>query len=142
MRAVIDTNILISGFISNKSYPARVLDAWILNKFNPVVSREIIREYTSVFLREKFDTIGSKENRKKILKQVLELSWVVLVYPEEKLNVVKEDPKDNMFLECAIEGKCLYVVSGDRHLLEIGEFRGVKILTAGEFITLLDGVAR
>ena len=71
MRAVIDTNILISGFISKRSYPAKVLDYWILNKISPVVSREIVEEYANVLARDKFSVLGSTEERLNLLHRIL-----------------------------------------------------------------------
>lgn len=137
MRAVIDTNILISGFISKRSYPAKVLDYWILNKISPVVSREIVEEYANVLARDKFSVLGSTEERLNLLHRILSLDWVVFVYPQQKIDVIKDDPKDNIFLECAIEGNCEFVVSGDQHLLQLKEYRNIKIIKAEEFINLL-----
>lgn len=138
MRAVINTNILISGFISKRSYPAKVLDYWILNKISPVVSREIVEEYANVLARDKFSVLGSTEERLNLLHRILSLDWVVFVYPQQKIDVIKDDPKDNIFLECAIEGNCEFVVSGDQHLLQLKEYRNIKIIKAEEFINLLE----
>ena len=138
MRAVIDTNILISGFISKRSYPAKVLDYWILNKISPVVSREIVEEYANVLARDKFSVLGSTEERLNLLHRILSLDWVVFVYPQQKIDVIKDAPKDNIFLECAIEGNCEFVVSGDQHLLQLKEYRNIKIIKAEEFINLLE----
>ena len=51
-----------------------------------------------------------------------------------RINVITEDPDDNKILECAIEAKATFIVSGDRHLLDLVEFRGIKILTPTAFI--------
>ncbi|MFV9568166.1 putative toxin-antitoxin system toxin component, PIN family [Thermoanaerobacter mathranii] len=137
MRAVIDTNILISGFISKRSYLAKVLDYWILNKISPVVSREIVEEYANVLARDRFSALGSTEERLNLLYRILSLDWVAFIYPQQKIDVIKDDPKDNIFLECAIEGNCEFVVSGDQHLLQLKEYRNIKIIKAEEFINLL-----
>jgi putative PIN family toxin of toxin-antitoxin system len=134
MRAVIDTNILISGFISSKSYPAKVVDLWVTGNFEPVVSKEIIAEYSVVLIRDKFSVLGSVEQRLDLLTRLLSLPNVVLVTPQQKVNIVKNDPKDNIFLECALEGRCKYIVSGDQHLREIKEYREIKILEPCEFV--------
>ena len=63
----------------------------------------------------------------------------MLVVPTESLNVVQEDESDNRYLECAIEGKAQYIVSGDKHLLDVSEYKGINILTPAEFVTLLSG---
>lgn len=60
-----------------------------------------------------------------------------IVAPQQKLNIIKQDPDDNVILECAIEGKAGYIVSGDRHLLALKQYRGIKIITARQFIETL-----
>ena len=56
------------------------------------------------------------------------------VTPTETLDVVPDDPDDNRVLECAVAGRCGYVVSGDGDLLRMGSFRGIKIVTVGQFM--------
>lgn len=50
------------------------------------------------------------------------------------LNVIKDDPTDNIFLNCAVDGKADYLISGDAHLLNIKKYKRIKILTAKEFL--------
>jgi hypothetical protein len=71
MRVVIDTNVLISGFISSKSSPAKVLDFWVSDEFEPVVSSDIIKEYSVVLTRDKFSVLGSIEERLNLLDMFL-----------------------------------------------------------------------
>ena len=59
------------------------------------------------------------------------------VTPEEKIVVIVADPTDNKFLEAAVVGKVNYIVSGDGHLLDLGSFRDIPIITARDFIELL-----
>ena len=133
MRAVVDTSVLISGMLSKRSYPARVLDAWILKRFEPVVSPELVKEYTSVLARAKFAVLGPVEKRLQVLEMLLSLPWVVMVYPEEKIAVVTADLQDNVILECAVCGRASWVVTGDKHLLRLKSFRGINIVTAEQF---------
>ena len=61
----------------------------------------------------------------------------VLVVPTEKIDIVKDDPKDNKFFEAAVAGKALYIVSQDKkHVLKVGEYRGVKTIHPEEFVKL------
>jgi hypothetical protein len=69
-----------------------------------------------------------------IIKKLISLSWVSIVYPKQKIYIIS-DPKDNIFLECAVESKAKFIVSGDNHLLELKEYRDIKIVTAKTFIT-------
>lgn len=137
MRAVIDTNVLISGLISNKSFPAKVVDFWVLNKFEPVVSSDIVKEYSAVLIRDKFSALGSIAERLNLLDMLLSFDQVILVNPQQKIDVIKDDPKDNIFLECAVAGDCRLIVSGDQHLLQLQEYNGIEIITAKDFISRL-----
>jgi predicted nucleic acid-binding protein len=62
-----------------------------------------------------------------------------IVNPRDKISMVKEDPDDDKFLDCAIECKADYIVSGDRHLLELRGYPGIKIITASQFLELIKG---
>jgi predicted nucleic acid-binding protein len=62
----------------------------------------------------------------------------ILVHPKNKVSVIKEKDDDNRILECAIEGRAQYLISGDRkHLLPVKEYQGIKILSPTEFLRLL-----
>ena len=137
MRAVIDTNVLISGFISRESYPAKLVDGWVEKRFEPVVSEEIIKEYREVFARDRFSALGSVEERLKLLGTLLSFEHVVLVNPRERICMVKDDPGDDIFLECAAAGECEFIISGDQHLLKLKQYKNIKVITAKEFIELL-----
>jgi putative PIN family toxin of toxin-antitoxin system len=60
-----------------------------------------------------------------------------IVKPEQTIDVILLDPSDNKLLECALEADAGYIVSGDHHLLDLGEFRDIKIVTSGELLNLL-----
>lgn len=138
MRTVVDTNVLLSGFISRESYPAKVVDNWVDKGFKPVVSSEIIQEYCNVFVRNKFSVLGSVEERLNLIDRMLSFDHVVLVSPKEKICLIRDDPKDNIFIECATAGECDFIVSGDQHLLGLKEYNNIKIVTAKEFVKLLN----
>ncbi len=57
-----------------------------------------------------------------------------MVTPKKKLDVIEEDTNDNKFLECAVEAKAKYIISGDKHLLNLEAFGGIEILTADDFL--------
>jgi len=62
------------------------------------------------------------------------LPFVKTIEVRKRLTVVRRDPDDNKFLECAVTGGAQYLVTGDRDLLELGSYRGISIVTAGEFL--------
>lgn len=61
---------------------------------------------------------------------------MVVITPQQKIDVIKDDPKDNIFVECALEGNCKYIVSGDQHLQRLKEYEKIEILEPGKFIEL------
>jgi len=138
MRAVVDTNVLISGFLSRSSFPAKIVDGWVFRLFTPVVSPELVQEYTTVLAREKFSSLGAVEKRMSILQELLMLPWVVMVYPEEKVALISADKKDNMFLDCALAGRASCIISGDAHLLNLNTFKGIHIFSAQEFVQKME----
>ena len=58
----------------------------------------------------------------------------ILISPELELSVIAEDEADNRIVECALQGKAQYIISGDHHILSLREYRGIKILSPTEFL--------
>jgi len=52
---------------------------------------------------------------------------------KEKISLIQEDPADNKFLECALDGRADYIVSGDSHLLGVGQYQAIQILSVRQF---------
>lgn len=130
-RIVVDTNLFVSGLLNPYSgKPARLIDLLPLRRkrYQLLISRKTFEEYKAVINR--FEQI-SRTKRKKLLGKIRAHSnWVS---PKEKFAVIKDDPKDNKFLECAVAGKANFLISGDKHLLSLKEFQGVKIITIEEW---------
>jgi len=129
-KIVLDTNILVSA-IGWKGAPRKVLDLCIDNKLEIIISKELLDEFINVIYRPKFDFI-QEDTKINIIRYLLTLSDYV--EPKIKLNIIKEDKKDNKFLECALEGNAKFIISGDSHLLKLKEFEGIKILNASKFL--------
>ncbi len=131
MRVILDTNIFISAVLGGRL--GVIIDEWKVGKFKLIVTDSIAHEYLDVINRPKF-----KIPKNEIVAATDYLLQIVeFVTPEEEILVIVADPTDNKFLEAAVAGKVNYVVSGDNHLLEIGSFRDIPIITAREFIDLL-----
>ncbi|MFQ6117786.1 MAG: putative toxin-antitoxin system toxin component, PIN family, partial [Candidatus Bipolaricaulia bacterium] len=77
----------------------------------------------------------SDEDVEEFIKRLREASYVISRWP--KIEVIEEDPKDDMVLACAVEVGADYIVSKDDHLKDMGEYRGIKILSTDEFLELL-----
>ena len=92
-------------------------------------TKEILDEFSEVLQR---DFEYDEEETNKIIEKVM--AFVTLVGKKEKLNVVKEDPEDDRILECAIASKSEYIVTYDKHLLNLKEFRGIMIVKPEEIM--------
>ncbi|MFZ2411766.1 MAG: putative toxin-antitoxin system toxin component, PIN family [Candidatus Methanoperedens sp.] len=138
LRIVADTNIYISAFFW-RGKPNRLIHLCYAGKAKLVVSRKIIEELERILLTdEKF----KMEREDVALNTEIILSNAELVEPKATLNVIKEDPDDDRILECAVEGEAEYLVSGNKHLLNIKEFQGIKILTANQMLEILEPVSK
>lgn len=133
MKAVLDTNVFISGIFWNGS-SRRALEHWKDGKYALVASLSTVLEIETVL-----------KDFKILLPEDIISAWIdlivgnsIIVEPSEKINEVSEDPEDNMFLEAAVAGNAEYIVSQDNHLLKIKEFRGIKIVKPEEFNKMLN----
>ena len=132
LRVVLDTNVLISAIISDGK-SRQLLRKGIANQFTIITSDLILRELTTVLRRPKFRTSEEESNR--IILALGRVAQVVSV--KSRLQVIKEDPKDDMILETAYDGSAHVIVSGDSHLLALQNFRGIKILTVQSMLELI-----
>ncbi|MBQ6911547.1 MAG: putative toxin-antitoxin system toxin component, PIN family [Bacteroidales bacterium] len=99
-----------------------------------VASKEIVDEYEEIVLRlkQKYPRIDTR-----IPLQELLLKFEIIRVSSDIQ--ASRDPDDNKFISCAVDGKCLYIVSGDDDLLSVGNYGDVEILTVAEFLSRLDG---
>ena len=110
---------------------ARLVPLWQSRRITVLISREILTEYLRVFAYPKFQ-LSDQEIRPLIEEELL--PFVETIRVRRRLAVVRRDPDDDKFLECAVAGRAQYLVTGDRDLRELGSFRGTTILTASEFL--------
>ena len=130
-RVVLDTNIVISSALGGAL--VLVLEKWGEAKFTVVVTTDIIEEYFEVLNRSKFGL--KQETIDRIARFIYQFSEFII--PEEKIKFIEDDPKDDKFLEAAVAGKVDFIVSGDKHLLDLKEFRSIPIITGREFLDWL-----
>ena len=130
-RVVIDTNVMVSAYLGGRL--ETIIVAWIEGKFVLTVSNQIVNEYINVLSRPKFEIARAELDD----FAALILSKAEFVVPGERIRVVEADPSDNKFLEAAVTGQADYIVSGDKHLRDLKEFRGIAILTPSAFLEQL-----
>ena len=132
IKVVFDTNILLSASMWHGN-PYKLVQKVQNKELELYISSDILIELERALSLPKFG-LAEKEIAN-FLDYFVDISN--LVYPIEDINAVKTDPSDNAIIECAIEAKADYIVSGDRDLLNLKEFRGIKIIKARELIKLL-----
>jgi len=136
MKVVLDTNVLVSGTFW-RGDSEKIVNKVENKEVELVSSKELIEEYEEVIARE--EIMDKMQNKDLILNESVQkiINDSTIVEPTKKFDVVKEDPKDNKVVECAVEGNVDYIVSQDNHLLNLKEFKGIKILTPEEFLSVL-----
>ncbi len=132
MKVVLDTNIFISGI--HWSGPSeKILKMWFDNRFEFICSEPIMEEIIKTLMNFRIPLSIDE-----LLEWIIIISErAVIVKPSKKLDIIKDDSDDNKFLEAAITGNAQYIISQDKHLLNIKEFKGIKIVKPKEFLDLL-----
>ena len=128
MKVVLDTNIFISGIFWRGSSNKVILN-WRESKFTLVTSLEAVSEIIKVL--KDFKIKLSDDKLKEWVDLIIRNS--IIVEPKEKILAVKDDPKDDIFIETAVAGNVDYIDSQNNHLLKLKEFREIKIITPEEF---------
>jgi uncharacterized protein len=130
LKITVDTNILVSTFVYPGATVVKIFDDILDGKIELGISDEILREFTGVCVRkfeyEPEEAVGIAD----MIRQSAQL-----VHPQKRLNIIKDEP-DNRVLECAEEFGADFIISGDRHLLEVKKYRGISILSPAEFIRM------
>lgn len=135
VRAVIDTNLIISYLLTQSETLSRLIDHWERGRFVYLVSPAILRELRQVVYRPRL--WRSMQVDPAILLEVIEAD-AEMVPGVLTLSGICRDPKDEPFIACAVEGNAPYLVTGDLDLLEMGVFQGVTMIRATDFVRLLD----
>jgi putative PIN family toxin of toxin-antitoxin system len=133
LRIILDTNVLVSAIIRNGK-PRRLMQAGIDDKCCILSSTVILNELSEVLQRPKF-----KMTRDDVIRIVSALMETVEnIHVMSDLKVVKRDPDDDMMINTALDGKADYIVSGDSDLLELKDFRKIKIVSVDRMLKILE----
>lgn len=124
----LDTSVYI-GALNSGGIGARLLDMAQAGVIRIDTSEAILTETIRV-LREKFEWDGYRLHFAKLRLRGLGNC----VTPTQTLDVIKEDPPDNRILECAVEAGSQYILTWDKDLLRLGEFKGIKIVRPVDFL--------
>ena len=131
VKVVLDTNVLVSAILFGGK-PDQVLYLILDGKIIGIISPVLLAELKEIFSK-KFPL--SKKDFELTFKNIEEIFEIVR--PKETLDIVR-DEDDNRVLEAALEGRCSYIVTGDNDLLDLANFKNIKIMTPDEFLKSLE----
>lgn len=130
-RVVLDTNVLISGALSSTSTAAHAVEKAISDG-QLLASTATLRELMEKLLSAKFDPSASREKRDALLLRLAPLVEIVEIVQAIHAS---RDPKDDIFLEVAVNGRADVLVTADRDLLQLNPFRGIAIVTPADYMS-------
>ncbi len=131
LRIVLDTNVIISAIIF-KGKPREIYDLALNEVFKTISSSTLISELTGILAKRFLLSFAEINVIEFEIKEIFEF-----VHPKKSINVVR-DIDDNHVLEAAVEGKCQYIITGDKDLLDLKSYNQITILTPSDFLELLE----
>jgi hypothetical protein len=134
IRIVIDTNVVVSALLF-EGVTERIIHLWKSGRINPLVSKEIMGEYITVLAYPRFELTEDEINYL-VYNEIL--PYVDIVIPESIPAIVLDDPSDDKFIHCAVSDKAKYIVSGDHHLLSLGHYGRIDIITPAKLISIIE----
>ena len=139
LKVVLDTNVFVSSLLVKAGLPAQILDAWRERRYLLIVSPAIIAEIRATLsyprIRRKYAITDEDVEQ---LVTLLERDALLVFGDADAAGAIPEDPTDEMVLACAVDAQADVIVSGDRHLLDLGSYRSIPILTVRQFLKRLE----
>jgi len=131
LRVVLDTNVLVSSIICDGN-PRKLLMKGVKRVYDIIVSQEILDELQDVLSRPQFKM--TKKEIDKVIKNLIASSIMITV--ESNFTVVKNDPDDDNIINTAYDSNAKYIVSGDKHLLNLKKFKNIKIISVSKMLNV------
>lgn len=139
IKVVLDANVFVSAVLKPVSNPGRILDLVRNGKIELIVSAEILGEVKATLAYPHLKKLHRRSPRW-IKKFLLELAESATTTPGTlAVAVIENDPSDNIYLACALEGGADFIISGDHHLTDLGNFQGIPILNPATFLKVMAG---
>lgn len=138
MKVVLDTNVIVSAYLSSRGAPAEVIRRWLGQSFQVLVSAPVLAEYDRALnyprVRDRHRMTAREVET--VVGRFREFGLFVEGYGE--VAGIARDPGDDKFLSLAVAGGADYIVSGDPHLLDVGRYGEIEILRPAAFVAVLD----
>jgi len=138
LKVVLDNDVLISALLNPHGTPAKILNHALKNRIRLSTSASIIEE------QERILSYPKLVKRHGLAKEELEeflaglLITTSLIEKETTIKVLKESPRGNTYLSCALNGRADFIISGDEHLLNLGEYQGIQIISPARFLDIME----
>ena len=134
MRVVLDTNVIISRFLTPHGRVARIADLWEQGVLEVITSEAILREYARV-LRYPYQRSKHQFTDAELAEiDAAFEEFTEIVSPTETPAVIIEDPDDDHILAAADTARVECIVTGDKHLLRLDSYKGILILSPADFL--------
>lgn len=134
MIAVIDTNVLISAIFWT-GRPKQLLNKIRHGEITFLTSQILLDEFNKILVRADKPFKLSEKEAEQVVETMRNLAEVI--QPRSRVSICG-DENDNRVLECAVDGRAEWIISGDLHLLELQSYQGVKVVTVGDFLNQLE----
>jgi putative PIN family toxin of toxin-antitoxin system len=135
VRVVLDTNVIVSRYLTPHGRVARIVDLWEQGALDLLISEVILREYVRVLNYPRLRPVHRLADAQLVEIEESFREFTERVEPDETPTVVEDDPDDDHFLACADSGGADCLVTGDPHLLKLGTYKGISILSPADFLT-------
>jgi len=133
-RVVLDTNVSISALLFRGGL-SKIVGLWQKGKIIPVISKETFSEFVTVLEYPKFSL--TQEETDSIIKYEI-LPYFEIVEVVKGVKGICRDPEDDKFISCAISGSADYIVSGDKDLFDLKQYKSIKIIKASDFLKMVN----
>ena len=134
---MVDTNVFISSFFGGN--PRKIIDLWKSGQIVLCLSRPIVDEYVEVLSRM---GLQSESELQELLSLFAHGFHAIFTVKTPNLNIVKKDPDDNKFIECAVALNSEYIISGDKAVQEIKNYMGIKVQSPKQFLDAFSNLKR
>jgi putative PIN family toxin of toxin-antitoxin system len=133
MKAVLDTNVLVSAFVT-EGVCSKLLRRARRGQFHLITCAFILKEFEAVLLKKLSATKGETNQALQILAEAVSS----IIQPDQAVSGICQDPDDDNILSCSMAANADYLVTGDSHLLALKKFQGTQIITPRDFETLFE----
>ena len=135
IRAVVDTNVLSSGLARSTGSPRIVIDLWTDEAFELVVSEHILTELERTLANRYFQNLISQTEASDMVNKLRQKAMVTPL--SSQVSGVATHPEDDLVLATAVSGNAQFLVTGDRQLLKLRDYKGIRIVDAAEFLVIV-----